>query len=254
MTNVYAQLPGSRTASAPLFEREDFRRVAGETLRPGGLDLTRRALDLCLEHGLPSADALALDLGCGPGASARLLASRGVRVLALDASPAMLGTAARAAGPGVLPLLGRAEALPLPRAGLDAVFCECVLSASGQTAAVLAQAARTLKPGGLLAMSDVYLRGPSGSMAGVAQAKGGGCLSGALPEAALLGALDAAGLAVLLFEDHSRLLAELAGRLIFAGVPPCGLGGARATGQGARAPGENARPGYFLCLARRRAG
>ncbi|HWR03728.1 MAG TPA: class I SAM-dependent methyltransferase [Humidesulfovibrio sp.] len=236
----------------PLFEREDFRRVAGETLRPGGLDLTRRALDLCLEHGLPPADALALDLGCGPGATARLLASRGVRVLALDASPAMLGAAAQAAGPGVLPLLGRAEALPLPPACLDAVFCECVLSATGNARAVLAEAARTLKPGGLLAVSDLYLRGPSGSTAGAAQAKSGDCLSGALPEAALRGALDAAGFAELLFEDHSRLLAELAGRLIFAGVSPCGLGSARATGQGARAPGENARPGYFLCLAARR--
>ena len=143
--------------------------------------------------------------------------------------------------------LGRAEALPLPPACLDAVFCECVLSAPGNAPAVLAEAARTLKPGGLLAVSDLYLRGPSGFTAGAARATGGDCLSGALPEAALRKVLDAAGFAELLFEDHSRLLAELAGRLIFAGVSPCGLGGARA-------PGESARPGYFLCLARRREG
>ncbi len=248
MTNACAQPSCSGAEPGPLFEREDFRRVAGETLRPGGLDLTRRALDLC--PGLGAAlgpGALALDLGCGPGATARLLASRGVRVLALDSSPAMLEAAAQAAGPGVLPLQGRAEALPLPPACLDAVFCECALSATGKTDAVLAEAARTLKPSGLLALSDLYLRGPSAASAGAAQAKGGDCLSGALPEAALRKALDAAGLDVLIFEDHSRLLAELAGRLIFAGVSACGLGGARA-------PGNGARPGYFLCLARRRQG
>jgi len=244
VTNACAQV----RRPAPLFEREDFRRVAGETLRPGGLDLTRRAFGLCIEHGLHPMGSLVLDLGCGPGATARLLASRGLRVLALDSSPAMLAqTAAQTGGPGVLPLLGRAQALPLPPACLDAVFCECVLSATGKTDAVLAEAARALKPGGLLALSDLYLRGPSGASAGAAQAKGGDCLSGALPEAALRKALDAAGLDVLIFEDHSRLLAELAGRLIFAGVSPCGLGGARA-------PGHDARPGYFLCLARKRHG
>jgi arsenite methyltransferase len=226
----------------PLFEREDFRRVAGKTLRPGGLDLTLRALELCADLG---PGALALDLGCGPGATARLLASRGWRVLALDSAPDMT---AQAGGPDVLPLLGRAEALPLPAASLDAVFCECVLSVTGKAAAVLDEAARTLKPGGLLALSDLYLCG--GARCGpVELSAGGDCLSGALPEAALRTALDAAGFEVLVFKDHSRLLAELAGRLIFAGVPAGGLGG--GCRPGARC---SAKPGYFLCLARRRAG
>jgi len=206
--------------------------VAGETLRPGGLALTRRALALA---ELPAA-ALVADLGCGPGATARLLALDGHRVLALDCSPELL---TQASGPGVSPLLAQAQALPLATACLDAVFCECVLSVTGAATTVLAEAGRVLKPGGVLVLSDLYLRGGSAPALGA-----GDCLSGALPERWLLNALQAAGFAVQSFEDHSRLLAELAARLVFAGLPRVRLDCGCASGQ---------RPGYFLCLARTRA-
>lgn len=219
-------------AAQPLFARTDFGAVAGETLRPGGLALTRRALALAK---LPGA-ALVADLGCGPGATARLLAQAGHRVLALDFSPELL---ALARGPGITALRARAEALPLPDASMDAVFCECVLSVTGAATAVLLETARVLKPGGVLVLSDLYLRGGSAPALGA-----GDCLSGALPELALLDALQAAKFAVQSFEDHSRLLAELAARLVFAGIPRAELG---------FGCGPGARPGYFLCLARNKA-
>jgi len=216
----------------PLFARADFGAVAGETLRPGGLALTRRALALA---ELPDA-ALVADLGCGRGATARLLAQAGHRVLALDVSPELLDAAR---GPGVSPLLARAQAVPLADACLDAVFCECVLSVTGAASNVLAETARTLKPGGVLVLSDLYLRGEADPAQGA-----GDCLTGALPEQVLLAALQAAAFAVQSFEDHSRLLAELAARLVFAGIPRAELG---------FGCGPGARPGYFLCLARKRA-
>lgn len=253
----------------PLFECEDFRRVAGETLRPGGLALTGRILDLCHEDGLLPPGALALDLGCGEGATARFLAARGLRVLALDISAPMLRQTAGKAAPQALPVQARAQALPLQNASLDAVFCECVLSATGECAAVLQEIARALKPGGLLALTDLYLRGGGPPpRAGV-----GGCLSGALPWEDMDFCLRAAGLHTLRFEDHSRLLAELAGRLIFAGLSPAGLGfsghppredalrdhanassplgGFVRGAAGDTGTGGKARPGYFLCLAQK---
>jgi len=222
-------------AHQPLFARAVFQHVAGETLRPGGLTLTTRALDL---SGLPLT-ALVLDIGCGRGATARLLTARGHKVLALDSSEIFL---AQTRACGVVPLLGRAEALPLADRSVDAVFCECVLSVTGQAGAVLAEAARVLRPGGLLVLSDLYLR----ELAGTARGKDmkdapSDCVSGALPLAALQALLSRAGFAVQTFEDHSRLLAELAGRLIFAGMPPAEL--CPCAGP------QDGKPGYFLCLA-----
>ncbi len=225
-------------AARPLFARPDFRAVAGETLRPGGLGLTLRALELA---GLPHAARVA-DLGCGRGATARLLAECGHRVVALDPDPDGLPGVR---GRDVLPLRAVAQRLPLAAGCLDAVFCECVLSVTGAAQAVLAECARVLKPGGVLILSDVYLRGE-----GVCS-PGSGCLAGALPAGDIPALLGAAGFAPFLFEDHSRLLAELAGRLVLAGLPLAELG----LGRGCVAGGgpELARPGYFLCLARVRA-
>lgn len=219
------------TPSVPLFARPEFQAVAGEALRPGGLELTRRALAL-LGPALPRG-ATVLDLGCGRGATARLLAREGFEVLALDPSGELMGEEPWA---GVQRLRGLAQALPLAGGSLDAIFCECVLSVTGAAGAVLGEAARALRPGGWLVLSDLYLRSGEGARDG-----GASCLAGAVSEAALRARLEAAGLVIELFEDHSRLLAELAGRLLFAGVEP---------GAFCAKDGRSGRPGYFLCLAR----
>ncbi len=233
--------------SQPLYARADFRRVAGEALRPGGLALTCRALGLA---ALPQ-NALVADLGCGPGATARLLARAGHRVLALDLSDASLAVAQ---GPGVTAICASGHRLPLASGCLDAVFCECVLSAadaadsgaaeSGSADKILAETARVLSPGGVLVVSDLYLRGLAGAPGLSAAGAAGGCLAGARGREELEAGLAACGLALFVFEDHSRLLAELAGRLIFAGMSPAGLSDGCRSG---------ARPGYFLCLARKTA-
>ena len=53
-----------------LWEQDDFQRAAGETWRPGGLALTRRALELGARCCGFAPGARLLDMGCGAGAAA----------------------------------------------------------------------------------------------------------------------------------------------------------------------------------------
>jgi len=67
------------------------------------------------------AGARVLDLGCGTGISARLFASRGYHVVAIDPNEAMLQKA-RAHGGNVEYALGRAEATGQPAASFDLAY------------------------------------------------------------------------------------------------------------------------------------
>jgi malonyl-CoA O-methyltransferase len=93
-----------------------------------------------------------LDLGCGTGHGAAALATRwpGARVIALDASPAMLGEAARREGSmRVERLLADAEAIPLPDASVDLVFSNLLLPWCEDIDTVFGEVARILRPRGL---------------------------------------------------------------------------------------------------------
>ncbi|EPR41253.1 Methyltransferase type 11 [Desulfovibrio sp. X2] len=239
-------------AAVPLFARPDFQQAAGDALRPGGTALTTRGLELCAGMGDLPAGARVADVGCGRGASLALLAGRGLSPVGLDLSPELLGHArehacGRTSGQTAIPLL-RASALSLPLAAHScaAVLCECVLSLLGEPGRALDEFSRVLAPGGFLILTDLYLR--ARPEAGTRRAAG--CAAGAAPQEEILQRLGAAGFTVRLFEDHSRLLAELAGRLLFAGLSLAdlapSLGTGRTDGQCGCAAG---RPGYFLCIA-----
>jgi len=94
-----------------------------------------------------------LDLGTATGLYARALLRAGAaRVYALDLSPAMLRVARRRAQglEGFVPLLARAEALPLCAASLDGVAVGGSWNEFAEPAAVALEVARVLRPGGRL--------------------------------------------------------------------------------------------------------
>jgi SAM-dependent methyltransferase len=107
-------------------------------------------------------DALVLELGCGTGVVARALAASqgfGGRVVGLDQSPVLVEAARRLAaeeglGSRVEFRVGDAHAPGLPEASVDAVLAHTLLSHVTDPAAVLAAAARVLRPGGLVAIFD----------------------------------------------------------------------------------------------------
>jgi ubiquinone/menaquinone biosynthesis C-methylase UbiE len=98
-----------------------------------------------------------LDLACGTGAFLADLAAAfpRARLIGLDLSPAYLAAAARGRGAAAF-VQGKAEQLPFADASLDAVTTVYLFHELPPKvrAAVAAEIARVLKPGGVLALAD----------------------------------------------------------------------------------------------------
>lgn len=102
----------------------------------------------------------AADLGAGTGFVTEALLAAGLKVFAVDQSPAMLaelaGKFANAASPHRLTVLqGMAEALPLPDASVDFVFANMFLHHVDDPAVAIAEMARVVRPGGRVVLTDL---------------------------------------------------------------------------------------------------
>lgn len=97
------------------------------------------------------------DLGCGTGQVASALAPFVARVVAVDRSGEMLDAARRRLrdAPNVEVRRGELESLPIADGDLDAATLLLVLHHLADPAAVLAEAARVLKPSGRLLITDM---------------------------------------------------------------------------------------------------
>jgi ubiquinone/menaquinone biosynthesis C-methylase UbiE len=105
--------------------------------------------DLFLDAVVPDPGHLTLDVGCGEGRVARDLARLGHTVVAVDASPSLVASAAGADPDGHY-LVADAAALPFPDAGFDAVITYNSLMDVADMPTSVAEAARVLRPGGHL--------------------------------------------------------------------------------------------------------
>ncbi len=138
--------------------REFFDRIAGSygTLtEPGG---GWPALASGLAAGFADRDVA--DLGSGEGALTLLLARYVAKVTAVDASPEMLRLVEEKAAEAdlsdrVTVAEGDIESIPLPDASVDAAFLSQSLHHAARPVQALAEAARILKPGGVLIVLDL---------------------------------------------------------------------------------------------------
>ena len=106
---------------------------------------------------MPSAPASVVDLGCGTGSLAVLLAQAGHDVRGVDLSARMVSAAttkAEAAGVPAEFVRGDAARPPYAPASCDVVLARHVLWALPDPAAALAAWVRLLKPGGLLVLIE----------------------------------------------------------------------------------------------------
>src|SRR5207244_8263081 len=100
-------------------------------------------------------------------------------------------------------LRGEMEAIPLPDASVDVVISNCVINLAADKRRVLAEAARVLRPGGRLAITDVVADPDMDPATRADMQAYAGCVAGALTEAEFRSTLAAVGLAEIeLHETH----------------------------------------------------
>ena len=234
-----------------LYESPILREITGPLIRPGGFELTERGLASC---GLDQGDRV-LDVGCGAGAvTAHLRSRHDLAAFGIDPSDALIAEGAQT-HPGLPLARGRAEQLPWADGCFDAVLCECALSLCSDPDAALREMGRILRPGGHLVLTDIYncLQGKGAWAPGAAVRS---CLQGAVDGPSAQHRIRTAGLELIIWEDHSPLLRQLAARMVWeygsldafwsaVGEP----GTAAAMQSNEKAP--CCRPGYYLAVAQK---
>lgn len=247
-----------------------FRAVSGGEWHPGGAAATERLWRACRAaltdgagHGTDDARDAArplrvLDAGCGEGAAALRLAAEGQRVVALDrtSQPDWRHSSFPAAGAS-RPLFCAADIrrIPLRDGWADVVLCQCVASLLLRPENFFAEAARVLRPGGVLGFSDLVRRDEAQGRPAVCDTASplslsGGCAAGAHRREAWERLLRTAGFRLLSFTDESRELARLTAQLVWYGdgesLRQIGLDGAAGCRSVCR---KGSRPGYGVWVA-----
>lgn len=160
-----------------------------------------------------------LDLGSGSGMDS-LLAARQVgsagQVVGLDMTDEQLDKSRRLAAEAGLEQVefrrGYIEDPPVPDASIDVVISNGVLNLSADKAAVFAQVARVLRPGGRLALSDIVTERALPDSVTCNVGLWAACIGGAMQNDAYQEAIERAGLAIEVVRrnDDYRFLSDQA--------------------------------------------
>jgi SAM-dependent methyltransferase len=195
-------------------------------------ELPDGAIGASLGCGVPTAVAdlhegeVVLDLGSGAGAdvliSARRVGPSG-RAIGVDMTDEMLELArANAAAAGVENVefvKGYLESLPLPDASVDVIISNCVINLAVDKRPVIAEAARVLRPGGRVAVSDVIADPGLDEATRADVAAWTGCIAGALTEAQFRAALAGAGFEEVEIQPTHRVHEHAAAAIVRARKP-----------------------------------
>lgn len=133
---------------------DKFREVTGGPIRPGGFEITAKAMGVT---NLKAGDRI-LDIGCGYGHSVKFLRnSCGLDAFGIDKSEDIIKEAKELCI-GEFLSAGDGENLKEAYGSLDAVLMECVLLHLSNEDKVFSECKRVLKEGGYLIISDFFDR------------------------------------------------------------------------------------------------
>ncbi len=184
---------------AAFYERPEVRFLLGDSLHPGGTELT---LSLAEHLHLTEGDAV-LDVACGRGTSLRALADRwGIRGTGLDAGGTPVDDTC------VSVMRGDAHAIPFADGAFRSMLCECAVSTFADQRQALSEIRRVLAHGGRVVVSDMVVDGPIPELLRP-YAHAGACLAGARTMIGWQELFADAGFTVVETRDESLHLARM---------------------------------------------
>jgi ubiquinone/menaquinone biosynthesis C-methylase UbiE len=116
-------------------------------------------------------------------------------------------------------LKGAIEAVPLPENSVDVVISNCVINLSADKAAVFREAARVLRPGGRIAVTDIVADPDMDEATRKDMEQWTGCLAGALTREDFERQLMAAGFADIEITETHRVHDHAGSAIVRARMP-----------------------------------
>lgn len=259
----YKRTNGLHMGHIPFFFRQRaLVNITGKSLRPGGIRLTRSAVDYC---DFKSKDPV-LDAGCGYGITTRyLLEEYGIMSIGADISPDMLedakGKAMKTRCTESRFVRSELPVLPFKSRSFKGIFCECVFSLIQKKSACLEEFFRILKKNGKLVLTDLYIperfkthRTGEKSKKGKNSWPPPSCLDGASTILELIDLLEGAGFRIDIMEDHTPFLKKLTGLMLFQHGSPDNFRNTPTGFQCDTSPSSTCtngalKPGYCMIIA-----
>lgn len=192
------------------YESTVMQNTLGQTLRPGGLELTKRALEFCKFK----ADDKLLDLGCGKGATIKYISDfYKVDICGLDISES-LAAAANEINKGAVIVVSSGENTPFVDDTFNGVFAECTLSLMDNLGKTINEINRIMKCGGCLIISDVYAKNTA-YLEELNRYSAETCLKNPHDLEKLKDLLNERGFKILIEENYDNLMKQLVVDIIF---------------------------------------
>ncbi len=191
-----------------LFQTEQD--VCLHTNRPGGLALTKMVADAC---DLKAGDRV-LDAGCGTGKTLQYLSNDlHLSAIGMDSSEPMLRKS-RSSLTETPVVQATFDQIPLVDSGLQSVLIECALGLADNTHQTLAEVLRILRPGGKLAITDLYIREISDPVSRK-QLSHSSCLTGVKTRGEIEQDIRGVGFKITEWQDQTRVYKEWLAGLVF---------------------------------------